>query len=54
MVWVKVWDLARGAGSWKAVEAWDKDIWKKELARREAQRAVDLAEKASKIVLKSM
>ena len=54
-VWVKVMeDLARGKGSWKAVEAWDPIRWRQELARREAQRAVDVAAKASRIACKSV
>ena len=54
-VWVKVMeDLARGSGSWKVVEAWEQERWEQEKARREAQRAVDLAERASRIALRSV
>ena len=54
-VWIRVvLDEARSEDSWKAKEAWPEEEWKKEKMKRMAKEAVVVAERAAKVVVRSV
>ena len=55
LAWIKVMkDDSRDSLAWKAMEAWPEDVWVQEKLKRKAKQAVDLAERAAKVVVKSV
>ena len=45
---------SRDSLAWKAMVAWPQDVWAQEKLKRKAKQAVDLAERAAKVVVKSV
>ena len=55
LVWVRgVEDKAKGPGFWKATEAMDSARWEEGRANREAGKALEVAGRASKVVINSV